>query len=351
MCKKSSLAVIVAAALSAMMLSCTKNPDPKTDISLEAEVASQDFTQISVAFEPGADVKTVKCAYGSIFSQYKDSLAFASGTLTNIQTIDATKGVYSFSPKEGETVIVYLRPIAADGSKGEVICLQAVASPVDFEISNLSLGSFVYTVSSEATDYEGISLLAMAATAPNDWCSTAEEIVASYLDWGLLLPTAPGDSDMVELNGDPDYAQILGVVFWNKDYTYTIKTYNFTTSSVIPDAPEASIDVKVTNITSESADLEFSNLVNTCGYFYKLYTKEDYEATRQEGQKFGEDPDVHVRDQVAAGGSMNYKENVDKRTGLADKTEYVLVCYPFNVNGSKGWGAGKIINFTTPAAE
>ena len=187
----------------------------------------------------------------------------------------------------------------------------------------------------------------MTEETPEEWGMSAEEIVEMYAEFGMLETVTPGNSGMVELNGEPNHGHIIAVVYWNADYTFDYKIFGFTSGLVVPDAPQADIDAKVQNITAETADLVFTPGEWTCGYFYRLFTKEEYESTREEGQMLGEDPDKHVRDQVAAGGSMNWKDYTDSRSALSSKTEYVLVCYPFNVNGTQGWGESTIVPFTT----
>jgi len=350
---KSFVAMLATAALSIFALSCSKEDpaepepqEPAKDYSFSAEVKTIAENSVEIAFQAGANVTNVKYACGSIFTYTQDLEKFQNGALADTYTVSAADGKFSVYPQEGASVVIYVRSIQDNDEQGDVICLKAVTGPVAYEISNVSLGGFVYTVPSNIEGYIGMSMYAMDAAAPEEWFMSAQEIF-DMLSWGFV-PTEPGASALVELNGDPNFAMILGIYFWKEDYTYDLKMVNFSTGSVIENAEAASIEVKVQNITSQSAELVFTPSEATCGYFYKLYKKADYEAELAEGVKFGYDPSInYVREIASAGGGFNYGNYSETRSPLEAGTDYVLACFPFNVNGSKGWGESKVVEFKT----
>ena len=342
--------MVLACAVVMMAASCSKEEDKpvkELDLSLTASVASQGFDGVVINFTAGADVASVQYACGSQLKAAADELNFSSGAGIKIFTAQPSDGSFTVKPDAASPATIFLRTIGPDGEKGDVIALNAVASPISYSVSKASLGSFVYTVG-ETGDYEGISFLAMAADAPADWGMSAEEIIDMFAMFGELLPAGSGESGMVELNGDPDYPMIIGVVYWDANYDYTIKTFDYTTGPVLPDVAEATIDAKVENITAESADLVITPGEATCGYFYGLYTKEDYdEFYNSEAASKMADPLDYICSICAAGGSMDYKATKDSRVGLSAGTDYVLACFPYNANGNNGWGKAKIVSFKT----
>lgn len=336
--------IVFAAALVAM--SCEKI-DVEKDLALTAEVSSEGFDGITVKFTAGKDAVSVQYACGSQLRFTADSLDFENGKVNNVLTAEAAAGTLTVKPAAASPAAIFLRAVSSDGKFGKTVILNGVASPVKYTLSKVSLGSFVYTVDQNIGDYEGISILAMSEDAPAEWEMTAEELVDMYAGYGMLEPVTPGKSAMVELNGEHEQAHIAGVVYWNADFTYEIKLFNFKSGRVVDGAKEATVEAKVENITAESADLVFTPGEATCGYFYTLYTLEKYNATRSEGESLGQNPDTYIRDLCSAAGSMNWEATTDSRTALSANTEYVLVCYPYNVNGSEGWGEEKIVKFTT----
>jgi len=344
-CIKSSIAVIAAAILSVAVISCSK--EPVKDYSLTASIASQGNDGINVEFTAGADISYIKYTVGSIFNYAQDSVAFARNTIAGQVNVKANAKTFKVTSEECAPVIIYLRGVKDNGEYGEVKCLQAVASPIAYKFSKVSLGSFVFTVPEDCGEYAGVGMMAMSADTPDDWMMSAEEIIGMYADYGMLDCIEPGASKIVELNGEPEIDHILGIVFWNEDYSYEIKTLNFTTGKVIAGAPAANVEISVNNVTADSADLVIDPDQNTYGYFYKLYKKADFEEDKAKGVGLGKNGIEYVRELCAAGGSFDFQTKIETREGLNSKTEYVFVCFPYNVNGSQGWGESKIVEFKT----
>jgi len=347
---KSFVAALATAALAIAAASCTTEHvegPVEDDYSFSAEVSAQSFGSVTVKFTAGADVAGVKYGYGSAFSNGRDLLAFEHNILSTIQTADTSNSEITFALSDAEPVSIYICSVNADGTCGETIQLNAAASPVAYELSKVSLGSFVFTVPQNISGYIGMSFLGMAASEPESWGMSAYEIVDMYASWYMFDIYGPGESGLVELNGEHDIAHYLGVVYWKEDYSYDIKIVEFTTGGIDNNANDANIEVKVENITSSTADLVFTPNDDCCAYFYRLYKKSDYQKDKTQGLNYGINPDIYIRSLVSAGGSFRYTAQTDKRTGLNAATDYILVCYPFNKNGSEGWGETKIVEFTT----
>lgn len=343
---KGSVVLITAALLAS---SCDKSgSEPDKDYSFSANVVSQDFDGIKVDFTAGDGIATIQYFCGSQLRCISDSMNFENGAAKGIKTVDAAAGSFTVTPDAASPTAIFIKPLSSDGVAGKTVCLKSVASPVQYAVSKASLGSFVYSIPEEiGSDYLGLSILAMSEEAPEEWGMTVEEIIGMYIDFGMLEPATPGTSSMVELNGEPDYGHIAGVVYWKKDGNVDIKTFKFKTGTVISNAEKATIDVKVNNIAEESADLVFTPGEATYGYFYAVYTKTEYNNLLEDAKKMGLNPDSYVRDICAAAGTMEWEKKTDSRTYFSSKTDYVLVCYPFNVNGTQGWGDSVIVNFTT----
>lgn len=323
--------------------------------SMSAEVTSSSFSAIDVRYKADGDADHVRWYLGSELSYNADAQAFAEGAKTGTLSVDNTSFIVDKKSglQAGQPAVIFMQVVSIDGKTGPVIELKANAAPVSFTPSKVSLGSFVATVDKcQSEDYIGMGFLAMTTDTPDDWGMTAEEIVSMYAEYYMIDVTAPGESVMVELNGDPEVPHYVGLVYWGADYSpKDIKILEYTSGKVISDASAATIDVTVTNIGQNTADLVFAPGDATCGYFYRLYAKADYEEALEDGKSFGyENPVEYVRELVAAGGSMDYKAQTDSRSYLKVATDYVLATFPYNVNGSKGWGESSIVSFTTAGA-
>jgi len=328
---------------------------PAENVSLTAQVASATFDGISVTYNASDDINHINWSMSNIFDQNEDYVKFLSGSYTG--TISDRKGTLTINStnglQPGLPAVIYMQAVSNDGIKGDIVELKATPAPVSFTPSLVSCGSFVATVDNfDSADYIGMGFLAMSTDAPSEWGMTATEIVQLYADYGMLDIIPAGEATMIELNGEPDVDHYIGLVYWGADYTAKdIKIINYNSGEYVDGAPAASINVAVKNITSSSADLVFTPNANTRGYFYRLYTKANYEKAFAQGESYWYDnPLDYIRELTAAGGSMDYREQVDSRTSLKVDTDYVLVCFPYNVNGTQGWGASVVKSFKTEQA-
>jgi len=320
------------------------------DTDLQMSLVSASFEGITVAFTCGEDVAAVKYGVGRQLTKDADLAAFISGELST-KVIKPEALGFTVTPAAGEPVVIFAQAIGQD-STSEVVELNACPAPISFKFFNVCLGSCIASIEEgyDESKYAGIGILPMTADAPAEWgYSSAEELIQTFAEWGMLDVHPGGDDVLVEFNGEPEVDHIIGVVFFNADYGVdAIKVINFKTGKIIPDAPEATINVTATDITEKSANLNFEPGENTMGYFYTLYKLADFNEMLEYGKSHGyENPEDYVREVVSAYGSMDYKKQTDSRDGLASGTDFILVCYPYNVNGTQGYGPTVHVEFKT----
>lgn len=326
------------------------------DLTFNATLLDASDFGISIQFEGTDDIAYVNWYLGSEFTYDEDYLAFVYGGKT--ATIESNSGSFTVTTKQGlqygEPSVVFLQAISNEGAKSDIVEINATAAPISFTPSYLSAGSFVYTVNDfEDPDYIGLGLLPMEKEEAEEMAyyfdMSIEDLVQLYADYYYVNILAPGESEILQLNGKPETDHYIGVVYWGADYSAKrIEVLDYTSLSYNAGAQEATIDVSVEDITENSANLCFDPGKYTSGYVYRLFTNEDYEEYFAYGESYVYlNPLEYIREMVDAYGSRDYLTKIDGRTSLKAGTDYVLVAFPYNENGTQGWGESVVTRFST----
>lgn len=330
----------------------TTNPEV---FSVSAQISNSSFDGISVNYSvAGSDLDYVRWALGSEFSYDSDLNAFKNGIDAGklpLDKNDFTIAAGSYGLQAGQPAVIFIQAISVSGAKGPVIELKANAAPVSFSVSKMSTASFVATLNNLGEDYAGIEFIAAdteeLALLAEGFGMTSAEILTLLFDLGMGTPIYDvGESELVWLSGIPDKEYWLGVAYLGTDFSLKdVKILNCKTPKIVSNAPKAGISVKVENITESAADLVFTPDDNTAGYCYKLYKKDDFELDWADGYLMGWEPLEYIRQLVFGFGSFGHTQLKDHREPLFG--DYVLVCFPYNVNGPDGYGDSVVMEFST----
>lgn len=327
------------------------DPDRPLDLDLSAAVAGASFSGVRLAITAGADVRTVEYAVGNFQSRESDLAAFEAGTMPTGSAAAADE--IFVADDSGAPVVIYLRGVSSKGRTGETCTVSAMSAPVSLNLLTSNVAFLTASTTCYDPDYsDTIGLAVFSQEALLMFGYEPEVAFLGKINDGSLTFVG-AESTLIELAGYPDYDYVVCLQFYDKAGNQSERRYfDYTSISVDPSVPQPDqLDFSVTNVTESSASVRIIPGGNTAGYYYNIYTKEDYDYLYERGSAYDySNPDDYIGAYTAFIGYIDFRAMEFTWSGLDSGAEYAAVGIPFNVNGSKGYGPYTIVHFRTGEA-
>lgn len=317
---------------------------PDYPASIEISVDKIKPQAVVATFTPDEHAKSYKVGIGRSSSTVEEFLADEISTLTISGNSPNTLDLAGLSPEED--YVIYAVSFNSEGpcdvTTAAVRTSVAPSAAIEVTMDNVIIADVKVTPNDATSKY-----IYIAASA-EIWDEYAEAfggevaLIETFYSFGQAIMDEGVSESQWELNGECSYEYLIACLVYDEDgEAYGVVKQFFTSPDRVENAPQASLEITVGEVTSTSARLIYTMSGGTLGYYQGIFTESEYlDMLTSRGEDY-------IRQYVAFYGYMMLEDDDYVWPGLTAGTNYVAVGSPFNVNGIEEYGPLATAEFTT----
>ncbi len=336
-----------------MFSACEKNDSSAdySNLTLEAAVTQFDESGFTINYTAGDACDRIEYAVVASVDAKEAYEQFEQGSLEGAVQIAVPEEGVVFQQDSIGPYTIFSRPVAADGTKGDVVKTYATAPSAGVLMSYYDdiIVKLKTVVSDPSCEGVGV-LVASKLVVDTEMESTMSEVLKLYYTYGMV-PVYTADTEFtMALNGLPDESYYIGIVSTDSagqiistsEYTLVAPAYD----ASLPLPGTLSIEVK--EVIDNTARLVYTMSDNTSCYYQGVLTVADYEDLYAHPvEDYKDDPEGYIRQYVAFFSDPMAVDDDYVWPDLQPGTDYIALGYPMNGNGTLGYGATAKAYFKT----